>query len=89
VDEKERQIITDHDPAVIVEKIKREYSAKEDSELAFFPAKDGWTPTKWMSTWLPFGYMCLHAIALKYDDSGVTDAITKYAAYLSTKPFTP
>jgi hypothetical protein len=27
-DEKERQIITDHDPAVIVETFKREYSAK-------------------------------------------------------------
>ena len=42
-----------------------------------------------MTTWLPFGYMCLHSIAAKYDDSRVTDAITKYNAYVSSKTFTP
>jgi hypothetical protein len=33
--------------------------------------------------------MCMHSIATKYDDSGVTDAISKYNAYVSSKTFTP
>jgi hypothetical protein len=33
--------------------------------------------------------MCLQTIARKYDDTGVTDAISKYNAYLVTKTFTP
>jgi hypothetical protein len=49
----------------------------------------GWTPTHWMVPWLPFGYMCLRSIDAKYDDSGVTDAITKYNAYVTSKTFTP
>jgi len=31
----------------------------------------------------------MRSIAAKYDDSGVTDAITKYNAYVSSKTFTP
>ena len=42
-----------------------------------------------MTTWLPFGYMCLHNIAAKYVDTGVTDAITKHDAYVASKTFTP
>ena len=42
-----------------------------------------------MTTWLPFGYMCLHNIAAKYIDTGVTDAITKHDAYVASKMFTP
>jgi hypothetical protein len=37
----------------------------------------------------PFGYMCLHNIAAKYIDTGVTDAITKHDAYVASKTFTP
>jgi hypothetical protein len=42
-----------------------------------------------MTTWLPFGYMCLHNIAAKYIDTGVTDAITKHDAHVASKTFTP
>jgi hypothetical protein len=42
-----------------------------------------------MTTWLPFGYMCLHNIAAKYIDTGVTDAITKHDGYVASKTFTP
>ena len=33
--------------------------------------------------------MCLHNIAAKYIDTGVTDAITKHDAYVASKTFTP
>jgi hypothetical protein len=33
--------------------------------------------------------MCLHNIAAKYIDTGVTDAITKHDAYVASKKFTP
>jgi len=33
--------------------------------------------------------MCLHNIAAKYIDTGVTDAITKHDAYVTSKTFTP
>jgi hypothetical protein len=33
--------------------------------------------------------MCLHNIAVKYIDTGVTDAITKHDAYVASKAFTP
>jgi len=36
---------------------------------------------------MPFGYMCLHAISLKYDDTGVSDAIAKYANFVDAKTF--
>jgi hypothetical protein len=62
---------------------------KQIIALEFFPDKPGWTPTHWITTWLSFGYMCMQAIAAKYDDSGVTDAITKYNAYVYSKTFTP
>jgi len=42
-----------------------------------------------MTTWLPFGYMCLHNIVAKYIDTGVTDAMTKHDAYVASKTFTP
>jgi|LauGreDrversion4_2_1035121.scaffolds.fasta_scaffold128010_2 hypothetical protein len=85
----EKQIIADHDPLVLTEKVIRQYSEMWDSKLTFFPIKAGWTPTTWMTTWLPFGYLCLHAISLKYDDTGVTDAISKYDAFVSATKFNP
>ena len=42
-----------------------------------------------MTTWLPFGYLCLHTISLKYDDTGVTDAISKYTAFVTATKFNP
>jgi hypothetical protein len=42
-----------------------------------------------MTTWLSFGYLCLRAITLKYDDTGVTDAISKYSSFVSATKFNP
>jgi hypothetical protein len=58
-----------------VVKLTAKHTADWDEKLEFFPDRQGWTPTKWMTTWLPFRYMCLHNIAAKYIDTGVTDAI--------------
>jgi len=66
----DKQIIADHDPVQLVEKLKAKHMVEWDDKLEFFPDKPGWTPTKWMTTWLPFGYMCLHNIAAKYIDTG-------------------
>jgi hypothetical protein len=85
----EKQIIADYDPVQLVEKLKIKYSDIFNTTLEFFPDKPGWTPTHWMTTWLPCGYMCLHNIAAKYVDTGVTDAITKHDAYVASKTFTP
>jgi hypothetical protein len=85
----EKQIIADHDPVQLVVKLTAKHMADWDEKLEFFPDRRGWTPTKWMTTWLPFGYMCLHNIAAKYIDTGVTDAITKHDAYVASKTFTP
>ena len=85
----EKQIIADHDPVQLVVKLTAKHTADWDEKLEFFPDRQGWTPTKWMTTWLPFGYMCLHNIAAKYVDTGVTDAITKHDAYVNCKTFTP
>jgi hypothetical protein len=85
----EKQIIADHDPVTLVEKLKHKYSDTWNATFEFFPYKQGWTPTHWMTTWLPFGYMCMHSIAAKYVDTGVTDAITKHDAYVTSKTFTP
>ena len=85
----EKQIIADHDPVQLVVKLTAKHTADWDEKLEFFPNRQGWTPTKWMTTWLPFGYMCLHNIAAKYIDTGVTDAITKHDAYVASKAFTP
>ena len=85
----DKQIIADHDPVQLVEKLKVKYTVEWDRDLEFFPNRPGWTPTMWMTTWLPFGYMCLHNIAAKYIDTGVTDAITKHDAYVASKTFTP
>jgi hypothetical protein len=85
----EKQIIADHDPVHLVEKLKTKYLVEWNAKIEFFPDKPGWTPTHWMTTWLPFGYMCLHNIAAKYIDTGVTDAITKHDAYVASKTFTP
>ena len=85
----DKQIIADHDPVQLVEKLKVKYTVEWDRDLEFFPNRPGWTPTTWMTTWLPFGYMCLHNIAAKYIDTGVTDAITKHDAYVASKTFTP
>jgi hypothetical protein len=72
-----------------VEKLKTKYLVEWNAKLEFFPDKPGWTQTHWMTTWLPFGYMCLHNITAKYTDTGVTDAITKHDAYVASKTFTP
>jgi hypothetical protein len=85
----EKQIIADHDPVQLLEKLKNKYSDTRNTTLEFSPDKPGWTPTHWMTTWLPFGYMCMRNIAAKYVDSGVTDAITKHDAYVASKTFTP
>jgi hypothetical protein len=85
----EKQIIADHDPVQLVEKLKNKYSDTWNINLEFFPNKPGWTQTHWMTTWLPFGYTCMHNIAAKYNDTGVTDAITKHDAYVASKTFTP
>ena len=85
----EKQIIADNDPVQLVENLKDKYSDTWNIKLELFPDKPGWTPTHWMTTWLPSGYNCLRSIAAKYDDSGVTDAITKYNAYVASKTFTP
>jgi hypothetical protein len=79
----------DHDPVQLVEKLKNKYSDIWNAKLEFFPDKPGWTPTHWMTTWLPFGYMCMRKIAAKYVDSGVTDATTKHGVYVASKTFTP
>jgi hypothetical protein len=85
----EKQIIADHDPVQLVEKLKDKYSDIWNAKLEFFPDKPGWTPTHWMNTWLPFGYMCMRNIAAKCDDSGVTDAIRKHDAYVASKRSLP
>ena len=85
----EKQIIAYHDPVQLVEKLKAKHLVEWNAKLEFFPDKPGWTPTHWMTTWLPFGYMCLHNIATKYIDTGVTEAITKHDAYVASKTFTP
>jgi hypothetical protein len=82
------EIIADHDPVQLVDKLKTKYLVDWNAKLEFFPDKPGWTPTHWMTTWLPFGYMCLHNIAAKYIDTGVTDVITKHDAYVASKTFT-
>ena len=84
----EKQIIADHDRVQLVEKIKK-YSDTWNTKLELFPDKPGWTPTHWMTKWLPFGYMYMRSIAAKYDNSGVTDTITKCNASVSSKTFTP
>jgi len=85
----EKHIIADHNPVHLVEKLKTKYLVEWNAKLEFFPDKPGWTLTHWMTTWLPFGYMCLHNIAAKYEDTGVTDAITKHDSYVASKTFTP
>jgi len=85
----EKQIIADHDPVTLVEKLKQKYSETWNATLEFFPNKSGWTPTTWMTTWLPFGYMCMHTIAAKYVDTGVTNAISMHEAYVASRTFTP
>jgi hypothetical protein len=50
----EKQIIADHDPVQLVEKLKTKYLVEWSAKLDFFPDKPGWTPTHWMTTWLPF-----------------------------------
>jgi uncharacterized protein (DUF2249 family) len=42
----EKQIIADHDPVQLVEKLKTKYSVEWNAKLEFFPDKPGWTPTK-------------------------------------------
>ena len=64
----EKQSIGDHDLAVLVEKYQREYSEQWDAKFGFFPFKEGWSPTNWMTTRLPFGHMCLQTIARKASD---------------------
>jgi hypothetical protein len=54
-----KQIIADHDPVQLVVKLTAKHLVEWNDTLEFFPDKPGWTPTKWMTTWLPFGFrMC-------------------------------
>jgi len=85
----EKQIIADHDPVTLVGKLTQKYSQFWDATLGSFPDRPGWTPTTWMTTWLPFGYMCMHSIAAKYVDTGVTNAITMFDEYVRSRTFTP
>ena len=39
--------------------------------------------------WLPFGYMCLQELGRKYDETGVTDAISKYDEWVKAQTFNP
>ena len=84
----EKHIIADHEPKQLADKLQTKYSDTQ-RKAQVFPDKPGWTPTKWMITWLPFVYMCMRNIAAKYDDSGVTDAITKHDVYVASKTYTP
>ena len=61
----EKHIIVDHDPLALTEKVIRQYSKMWDSKFLSFPDKAGYTQTLWMTTWLPFGYLCLHAISVR------------------------
>ncbi len=96
----EKHIIADHDPVQLVKKLKTKYLIEWNAKLEFFPDKPGWTPTHWMTTWLPI-CVCMmmivlllflqkqNNIAAKYVDTGVTDATTKHDAYVASKMFTP
>ena len=84
----EKQLINNHEPIALAKKMKDLYSREWDKTLLkHFPDKDGWTPTEWMSAYIPFGYMCLKALADKYDETGVSDAIAKYDEWEKSKKF--
>jgi hypothetical protein len=81
-----------HCSAEVTESSTNKQHHLSNAKLEFFPDKPGWTPTHWMTTRLPFEYVCLHNIATKYVDTGVTDnsdAITKHYAYVASKTFIP
>ncbi len=68
----EKQIVNMHAPDVLAKKLAEKHEWEEDHPNL---------------TWLPFGYLCKHAIAEKYDDSGVTDALSKLSAFNEAKSF--
>jgi hypothetical protein len=49
----EKQIIADHDSVQFVKKLETKYLVEWNTKFEFFPDKPGWTPTHWMTTWLP------------------------------------
>lgn len=42
-----------------------------------------------MLTYIPFDYLCLQELSRKYDESGVTDAISKYDDWTKAEKFNP
>jgi hypothetical protein len=70
----QRQIIEEHSPI----ELKRTMMQK-----------DNWPQDDEHITFLPFGLLFLRAMANKYEDSGVTDALHKYESYTLAKPLKP
>ncbi len=85
----EKQIIINHDLIVLQEKLKKLYSQNGMKNSSFSPHMDGWTPTTWMVICLHFRYMCLQELGRKYDETGVTDAISKYDDWVKSRTFNP
>lgn len=70
----QKQIIASHSQTALTKTCKDNFKWEDDNNNL---------------CWLPFGYACLHAIAAKYDDQGVTDAIAKYTHFANAKSFKP
>ena len=70
----EKNIIQKHEPSTLTEKLKADRKWKDDDKRV---------------VWLPFGYLCLHEIEQKYTETGVTNALTKYAVFNEAKAFKP
>jgi hypothetical protein len=68
----EKQIINMHTP---------------DNLAKIYAEKYKWDEEHLNLTWLPFGYLCKEAIGAKYEDSGVTDALSKLNAFNDAKAF--
>jgi hypothetical protein len=68
----QRKIIEDHSPIELTRTLMLKHGWSQDDEHINF---------------LPFGLLCLRAMANKYEDSGVTDALHKYEKYTMAKPF--
>ena len=68
----EKQIINMHAPDALTKTYAEKYDWNEDHPSLL---------------WLPFGYLCKEAIGAKYEDSGVTDALSKLNAFNDAKAF--
>jgi hypothetical protein len=62
----QRKIIEDHSPIELTRTLM---------------LKQGWSQDDEHINFLPFGLLCLRAMANKYEDSGVTDDLHKYEKY--------